>query len=182
MDIIVDAFEHNPSVLDVVKQDSKTDQRLRRLAEYAFELGERRSGNFLSSDKNGIVISYVEDKKRSFADHLANCKLILQVAGLRRAKYLLQKEAYRNQIHPKEPFYYVWFIGVDSRFRGGETAKELRQKVFDEAKQHQLPILLETTIEKNKRVYEYFGFQVYHTHTFHPNMPPTYFMKREVWS
>ena len=178
--IIVDAFEHNPSVVDVIKEDNKKGVRLRRLAEYSFDFGERRNGNFMSTDSNGIVISYVEDMKRSIRDHLADLKLIFQISGIGKASYLLKKEAYRASVRPKEPFYYVWFIGVDSIHRGGKAGIELKRHVFEEANRLKLPILLETTIEKNKRAYEYFGFQVYHVHQFHDGMPPTYFMRREV--
>ena len=178
IDIIVDAFANNPSVMDVVKQDDKKAWRLRKLAEYSFAFGERRKGNYLSTDKNGIVISYVEDVKRGFMDHLADLKLIAQVSGLRRAGYLLRKEAYKSKVRPKEPFYYVWFLGVDSAYRGGECIQELKRRVFDEAERLKLPILLETTVEKNKNVYEYFGFELYHEYRFHEAMPPTYFMRR----
>ncbi len=178
VEIVIDAFSQNPSVTDVVKQDSRKAHRTRKLAEYSFHFGERRAANYLSKDGNGIVISYVEDMRRSFADHWADLKLIFEVSGFRRARYLLKKEAYRKKVRQKEPFYYVWFLGVDSAHRGGETIKELKRRVFDEADRLQLPILLETTIERNKSVYEYFGFQVYHIHQFHEDMPPTYFMKR----
>lgn len=179
-DIIVDAFEHNPSVLDAVKQDAKKDARLKKLAEYSFHFGERRNANYLTSDGNGIVISYVEDMKRTWRDHWADLKLILQVSGLGKAHYLLKKEAYRAKVRPQEPFYYVWFVGIDSNHRGGACGRELKRHLFSEADRLQLPILLETTIEKNKRAYEYFGFKVYHTHEFRKGMPPTYFMRRDV--
>ncbi len=180
VDIIVDAFQQNPAVWDVVKQDAKKDVRLRRLATYSFEFGARRNGNYLTQDRNGIVISYVEDMKRSIHDHWADLLLILRIAGLSRARYLLRKEAYRASVRPKEPFYYVWFLGIETGHRGGPTGKELKERIFSEAAQQNLPILLETTIEKNKRAYEYFGFEVYHTHQFHKGTPPTYFMRREI--
>ncbi len=180
IEIIIDSFEGNPSVLDVVKQDRRVATRIRRLAEYAFQFGERREANYLSSDRDGIVIGYVEDMKRSLKDHWWNTKLILQVAGVERAGYLLKKEAYRKKIRPQEPFFYIWFIGVETSKRGGNCIKELKKWVFDQAEQLQLPILLETTIEKNKKAYEYHGFSVYHVHRFHPNTPPTYFMKKEL--
>jgi len=127
VDIIVDSFAHNPSVVDVVKQDAKKGLRLRRLAEYSYHFGQRRGGNYLTSDGNGIVISYVEDMKRTLADHWADIKLIFQASGLSRARYLLRKEAYRKEVRQKEPFYYVWFIGVDSNHRGGDCSKELNE-------------------------------------------------------
>ena len=180
IDIIVDAFGFNPSVQDIIKQDHKKEQRLKRLASYSFHFGERRKANYLSSDSNGIVISYVEDYRRTLADYWADVKLILQVSGLGKALYLLRKEAYRKRVRPKAPFYYVWFIGVDSEHRGGECSRELKKWVFDEANRLQLPILIETTIPKNKRAYEFFGFKVYHVHRFHKNTPPTFFMRKEV--
>ena len=180
IDILVDSFAGNPAVNDVVKQDSKADQRLRKLAAYSYNFGERRQGNYLSSDENGVAISYVEDMNRTLSDHWASFNLILQVSGVQKAKYLLQKEAYRASVRPKEPFYYVWFIGVDASYRGGECGKELKRHIFSESARLCLPILQETTIPKNKKVYEYFGFRTYHVHQFHESLPPTHFMRREV--
>ena len=180
VDIIVNAFEHNPSVVDVVKQDHKKDIRIRKLAEYSYEFGKRRNGLYMSKDGNGIAILYVEDLNRTLADHWADVKLALQVVGLKRIRYLLAKEAYRKKVRPSEPFFYVWFLGVDAAYRGTQSIKDLKQKIFAEADRLQLPILLETTIEQNRRVYEYFGFKVYHQHRFHENMPTTYFMRREA--
>ena len=179
VDIIVDAFANNPSVSDVVKQDHKKDARIRKLAEYSFEFGKRRNGLYMSTDGNGIVIYYVENMKRTLWDHLADLKLILTVSGLSKARYLLRKEAYRNSVRPKEPFFYVWFLGIDSAHRGTNTIRELKNKVFEEADRLQLPTLLETTIEQNKRVYERFGFRVYHEHEYREGMPIMYYMRKE---
>ena len=180
VDIIVDAFEHNPAVVDVVKQDSRKKERVRKLVEYSFEFGKRRNGLYMTKDRNGIAIYYVEDMKRTLADHWADVKLIFQVSGLKRVKYLLAREAYRNKVRPKELFFYVWFLGVETTHRGTGSILELRNRIFEEADKRQLPTLVETTIEQNKRVYERFGFEVYHKHQFHENMPPMYFMRREV--
>jgi dinuclear metal center YbgI/SA1388 family protein len=42
-----------------------------------------------------------------------------------------------------------------------ENASELRNALFQFQQEKQLPILIETTIEKNKRVYERIGFRVH---------------------
>lgn len=127
-----------------------------------------------------MVICYVEDMKRTLADHLADVWLILLISGIRRAPYLLRREAYRQKVRPKEPFFYVWFLGVDRAHRGTSCIRELREKIFSEAAIHGLPILLETTIEQNRRVYERYGFQVYHQVQFHAHIPTMYYMRREV--
>ena len=44
--------------------------------------------------------------------------------------------------------------------RGTQAIFELRNALFAYQQEKQLPILIETTIEKNKRVYERIGFQV----------------------
>ena len=178
VDIIVDAFADNPSVVDVVKQDKKRDARIRKLAEYSYEFGKRRGGLYLSNDGNGIAIFYVEDLKRTYMDHWADIKLAFQVVGFSRVRYLLAKESYRKRIRPKEPFFYVWFLGVEKPHRGKDSILDLKNMIFNEAARLNLPILIETTIEQNKRVYERFGFEVYHIHRFHDRMPPTYFMRR----
>ena len=56
---------------------------------------------------------------------------------------------------------HCWFIGTHPKHRNGAGARELRDALFAAAREKHLPILIETTMEQNQRVYERMGFKTY---------------------
>ena len=164
-DIISASFADNPSVNEVVKNDGKKDQRITALARYAFRTALRRNGIYISSDEKGVAICYdIREKKESLADFFDQLKLVQKAIGWSRVIKVLKREAYLKNIRPKKDNYlYFWFFGVIKEGRGHLAAWELKEEIFKEANRRQLPIYLETSIEQNKRVYERYGFQVYHS-------------------
>ena len=84
-------------------------------------------------------------------------------------------------MHPVDCDYlYFWLFVVLPSARGSQAALELKNVIFKESDRLKLPIYLETTLQKNKRVYERFGFKVYHIWEIEKRDVTMYFMKREV--
>ena len=54
---------------------------------------------------------------------------------------------------------------------------EIKNAIFTKSKKEKLPIYLETSVEKNRRVYERYGFNVYYT--IRLGESTLYFLKRE---
>ena len=72
---------------------------------------------------------------------------------------------------------YFWFLGVE---KGGDQAVyELKDHLFELSKNQQLPILLETSVPRNRSVYERYGFEVYHTWEDSGNDKALWFMMRK---
>ncbi len=70
-------------------------------------------------------------------------------------------------MRPKEEPYMYWeFSGVNPNYQGMDSASfsmgELRDQVYSEAHQKQLPMYTETSIRKNMIVYRRYGFDIYH--------------------
>ena len=76
----------------------------------------------------------------------------------------------------KEEHLYFWFLGVE---KGGNKAVfEIKDQIFQWSEEKKLPILLETSVIRNRKVYERYGFEVYHTWDDSGNGNTLWFMRR----
>ena len=73
---------------------------------------------------------------------------------------------------------YFWFLGVLPGARG--SVFELGWSVVDEAKRLNMPIYLETAMERNKAAYERYGCKTYHYWEDPKRNIRFWFMKREA--
>ncbi|MBL4861946.1 MAG: GNAT family N-acetyltransferase [Crocinitomicaceae bacterium] len=182
-DIISDSFYTNPSVNTVTqaKNDDSKRKKIKALAKFAFKTGLRRDGVYFSSDEKGVAICYrFNAKKESIQDYLYQIELVVTSIGLKRLPAVLRREKYIKSRRPKSSDYlYFWFFGVDKDARGRGAAIELKNAIFEEAEKDKLPIYLETSVEKNKQVYERYGFEVYHTWKDEGQEYPLWFMRKE---
>ncbi|MEO9964715.1 MAG: hypothetical protein ABJF11_02935 [Reichenbachiella sp.] len=165
IDIIADSFPTNPSVLSVIKNDHKEPQRMRALARFVFRTSLRKNGIFLSSDRQGVAVCYqLNNHKDTLIDYWNQAVLAFSAIGIERIGKVLRRDIYVKKKRPADGRYlYFWFFGVSQEGKGKGAAYELQKHVFGMAESQQLPIYLETSIAKNKRVYERYGFEVYHT-------------------
>ena len=162
VDILARSFDDNKSVNYIVKQDKKRSQRMKKLMEYSFDVCNLFGDIFLSEDKKGCALIVVPDKKKTtFKSILLDVKLVLSVIGLSNVKKAMSRESKINKLHPKEPVYYLWFIGVDPAEQNKGIGTSLLKEIIAEAKKKQRPIYLETSTPKNIPWYEKFGFIIY---------------------
>ncbi len=180
--IISSAFDQNPSVNQVIKSDSKRNSRIKSLAAYAYETAKVRKGVFISSDKNGVALCYrFNQKKEGLNDYLNQLKLVINSISPERVFKILKREAYVKSKRPASGDYlYFWMLGVNEEGRGRGAARELKNLIFSLSKNLQLPIYLETSVPQNKRVYERYGFMVYHIWSIPGENLCMWFMKREA--
>lgn len=174
----------NPSATQVVKNDRKRVDRVRFLARYMLRRAKRKNGLFVSEDGHGLAICYKvkAGEGKSFLDIIDEIRIAFKVIGYTRIPRILKRQAYlKKQMPQNKPYYYFWFFGVDPETRGMEngSAAELKQKVFDTANNDGLPIYTETSIRKNKIVYERYGFQVFHEWKINEKST-MWFMKRDI--
>lgn len=181
VDIIAESFEGNPSVNWVIKNDKKRLKRIKVLAKYAFSTVQRRGGVYLSSDEQGVILFYKEnDYKEGFADYIDQAKLAFGAVGLNRVGSILYRESYKKKIRPRNgEFIYCWFYGVKNDAKGKGAAVELKNYIFSEADRLQLPIYLETSMQKNLIAYKRYGFETFHEWNVEKQNITLWFMKRE---
>jgi GNAT superfamily N-acetyltransferase len=177
--IISESFDQNPGVVYTVKQDKKLELRYRRLTKYVVKRAIRKSALYFSSDNKGVLIFYkYKDHPDSLADLWGKLYLICFVVGITRVGKLLSRENHLAKQRPIDGNYlYTWFFGVEKVARGKGAAVELKNYLYQKAEELKLPIYIETTIPVNKKIYERYGFEIYHTWKL-PGTDITYWMMR----
>ena len=163
IELIADAFDDNKSVNIIIPQDKSRKKRIKALVQYSHDYAVKRNGVIISKDKKGAAFFYnpIEYPER-FSDYWLQFKLVLNATGFGMIPKLLKREGYKKRHYPKTPFIYFWYVGVDKNHRGGKAFFELKNEVINLAKSKNLPIYLETSVPENVKLYERFGFEVYH--------------------
>ena len=179
--IIAKSFSTNPSILWVIKKDRKQDARTRALAKYSFNWARIRQGAYLASNERGVALCYrAKQKSNLLLNILYQAELVIKAIGIFRIGIVLKRQAYLKSHMPKDTDYlYFWFYGVEPGYNGQGDAKEIKDEIFRMADEAGLPIILETSVEKNRRVYERYGFRIYHEWHNEDQQLRLYFMQRE---
>ncbi len=162
IDILTKSFDTNQSVNYIVQQDSKRAQRVKALMDYSFEVCYDFGEVYLSDDKRACaLILYPDKKKTTLKSILLDVKLILSCVGVANIKKALSRESKIKKLQPKEPMYYIWFIGVDPAHQNSGIGTELLNEIIADSANKKRSIYLETSTLKNIPWYKKFGFDVY---------------------
>ena len=175
IEILVQAFDQNQSVNFLVIQDRHRKWRIRKLIEYSFKVCTVHGKVLLSADRKACALLMLEPRIFSIRSLLRDLKLIFQVIGLRKLFKVLKRERFIARQHPKFPFYYIWFIGVDPVHTGIGLGSSLLAEIIADAEKLKLPVYLETSTLQNIPWYTKFGFQVFHQVNFGYNL---FYLKR----
>ncbi len=185
IEIMVSSFDNNPGIDWIIKNSGSRENRKRHLAEFLFETAVSINGIFLSADRNGIAVFFrFADNKPSLRQAWNKLKLALNCVGLSHALQIMKREKHIRSIRPADGNYlYFWFFGVMPAERGNKggagSGLELKNEIISESVKRNLPIYLETTILQNKKIYERYGFKVYHEWFVEQRNITLWFMKRE---
>lgn len=162
VEIITDTFESNPGVNWLIKKRGDHKQKIRRLAGYAFLKSYLREGVFISSNEKGAALCY-RFNYRIFSIREVYYQLRFALFSIHPGRMIkvMRRESYRTSQRPASGDYlYFWFLGVLPG--GGKAVFELRDEIFELAREKNLPIYLETAMESTKLAYERYGFITYH--------------------
>ena len=163
-DILSKAFDDNKSVNYVVNQDGNRHKRIRGLMEYSYNVCDAFGDVWISEDAEACALVLHPDKKRSTLNSvLWDAKLALSVIGLSRVGQVLSRESKIKSFHPKEPFSYLWFIGVRPEFQGSGKGGQLLDEIIESSRRDNRPIYLETSVERNLPWYQKHGFEIFNT-------------------
>lgn len=161
--IVSNAFEQNPRVMSMVKQKDPS-RNVRLMTEYAYQLVEKFNGIYLSKDKTTVLFYYLESQyKRSFIDYLKYGKMFMKAIRPSQLMPTLKREKHIKSLRlDYEDFIYVWILGSDPNKTSIRGLADIRNHLFGLSEKLQLPILIETTVEKVRKLYHYVGFEEYH--------------------
>ena len=179
--ILTAAFEQNPRFQAVMKKNNPI-RSVRQLTEYAYHLIERLGGIYLSEDKTTVLFYYTKSQyNRSLRDYLRYARMFLQairpsqyIPAIRREKHVAgQRRDYPDYI-------YVWVLGSVPNNKSLRGLADIRDHLFGLSEKLQLPILIETTVERVRKLYHYVGFEEYHKWEEKDSGITVWFLERKV--
>jgi len=175
--IIAATFDDNMSVNNIVGKKGDRKKKIEQLAEYAFIKSLSRKGAFISKNKMGVAF-FLKSSVTPFSlkEMYYEIRLALSIPF---AKVIetLKRQAYLKKHRYQGENFYFWFFGVE---KGGDQAGfELKDYLYQLSEEEELPIILETSIRRNKVVYQRYGFEIYHTWENYSEEQPLWFMIRK---
>lgn len=176
--IITDAFDTNPSVNIVIGEKGNRRKKISRLAAYAFVKSLNRDGAYLSDNKKGTALCFRSNHGSSNIKELMHELRFAFSIPIKKVFQTLRRESYIKKHRYQGKHLYFWFLAVEKG--GGRAGFEMKDYLFDLSEKEKRPILLETSVERNKIIYERYGFKVYHTWPDSGNGKTLWFMIREV--
>jgi len=161
--IVTHAFEQNPRAQAIMKQQNPS-RSVRHMTEYAYELVDKFNGIYLSEDKTTVLFYYLKSQyKRTLVDYLRYGSMFLKAIKSSQLFPTLKREKYIASLRPPyEDYIYVWVLASDPNTTSIRGLADIRDHLFGLSEKLQLPILIETTVEKVLKLYRYVGFEEYH--------------------
>lgn len=178
--IITNTFDTNPSVNIVIGSKGNRRKKIRRLATYAFVKSLNRNGAYLSDNKKGAALCFRSNQGTSNLNEVMQELRFAFSIPVRNVIRTLRREAYIKKHRFPGDHLYFWFLAVEKG--GGKAGFEIKDELFQLSEEEKRPILLETSVARNKAIYERYGFTVYHTWSDSGNGQPLWFMMRGVSS
>ena len=162
VDILAASFDDNKSVNYIVKQDAHRKQRLRQLMSYSFDVCSSFGRVLLSQNKKACaLVVFPDQKKTSLQSILWDIKLITGCIGIKAVSKAMSREKKIKNLQPKEPLYYLWFIGVSPEDHHKGLGSALLTEIIQDAEKQNRILCLETSTEKNIPWYQKHGFTIY---------------------
>lgn len=179
--MISEAFRQNPRAMAMMKKKDPA-RSLRIMTEYAYDLVDKFDGIYLSKDKTTVLFYYLKSQyHRSFVDYLRYGKMFMQAIRPSQLFPTLKREKYIASLRPDyEDYIYVWVLGSKTDETSIRGLADIRDHLFELSEELQLPVLIETTIEKLLRLYKYVGFEVYHQWLDEEADLSVWFLQREL--
>jgi len=161
--IVTHAFEQNPRAQAMMKKKNPT-RSVRHMTEYAYKLVDKMDGIYLSEDKTTVLFYYLKSQyKRTLVDYLRYGIMFLKAIRSSQFFPTMKREKYIASLRPDyEDYIYVWVLGSVPNNRSLKGLADIRDHLFGLSEKLQLPILIETTVEKVLKLYRYVGFDEYH--------------------
>ncbi len=180
--IICESFDSNPHINFIIKNDYKREKRIKALAHYAFIIGIRRNGIYLTDDEQGLAIVFQSNQfKKNLYEYWLQLCLVFKVFSIFRTNKICKLESLvQKNRESKGAYLYVWFLGVSNNALGTNDARELMKYLFNLSQELNLPLYSETTIERNNIIYKRFGFEDYNTLNTGIENLIFYYMKRPI--
>lgn len=179
VEILSEAFKKNPGAQVLLQKKGDKEKQMKILIHYIFYECLGRKAIYISNNNRGVACCYTFNQKYfSFMALFYKIKMILCVIGITQIIHVAKREKYRIKQRPIDRNYlYFWFFGVIEN--GDRAAWELVHEIFRIADTAGKEIYAETTLKRNRIIYERFGFETYHELVDERNGLTFWFLKRK---
>lgn len=159
------SFDGNPAVHFSIGKGNNYLKKRKALAEFLADYSILRKGLFISGNKKGVICFYRSDERIPFLREFnLELKLLFKAIGFWRLPKVLWRSFLIKRNQKKIGSHiHCWYLGASAEGRDFEAAIELKEMLYKESDRLQLPVLAETTMTQNNRVYERMGFKTYAT-------------------
>jgi hypothetical protein len=161
LEILKETLVDNRSVLFSIGSRGFFRFKVWLVAHFLYSEASRNKGVFIDSKNEGIICFFEAKEKRSASFIIELGLIVFGIGPLRILRVWLRKKEVQRFHSQYENYIHCSYLAVRKSARGQGSIFELRNALFQFQQEKQLPILIETTIEKNKRVYERIGFRVH---------------------
>lgn len=131
------------------------------IAKLLYSEASNNNSVYIDSKSEGIILFFPSKNKQSANTGIFLCAALFAIGPIRLYRVWKRKKEV-EQFHSQwNDYIHCSYLAVRKSARGHGAIFELRDRLFQFQLEKKLPILIETTIEKNKRVYERIGFKVH---------------------
>ena len=131
---------------------------------YSFNVCDSFGDVWLSDDEQACALVLYPDRKRATLSAISwDARLALSVIGIGQIGQVMARESKIKSYHPREPFSYLWFIGVPPEQQGLGKGSWLLNEIINESETHARLIYLETSVDRNLPWYREHGFEIFQT-------------------
>jgi len=176
LEIFLQSYKDNPHVRYLIG-DQFVTSRLKTLANFVFDIAMKRKGIYLSEDKQCVVVMFpCASIQLNSKEKIKQYLMVIRAFNLYRLFKIINIEAaikLERKANPND--LYVWFYGVSEQGAKLDTARKLMKAMFELSLTQQVDLIAETSLARNQKIYERFGFVTYHKRAFDF---PVFFMRR----
>lgn len=161
LELLKETLVDNRSVIFSIGSKGFFRFRVWLVAHFLHSEASRNKGVFIDSKNDGIICFFEAKEKRSASFIIELGLIVFGIGPMRIVRVWLRKREVQRFHSQWENYIHCSYLAVRKSARGHDAIFELRDALFQFQQEKKLPILIETTIEKNKRVYERIGFRIH---------------------
>lgn len=160
IEILSKAFEQNPGVNELIKQDHKKTLRINCFMRYIYQICFLFGKILISDDGMACALVLYPDRMKFSLRVIGwNLNLMCSVLGFEAALKILRQEALIKRQYPRDS-YYIWFIGVDDTYKNMGIGSDLMEELIADADRRRRPMFLETAASGQLNWFKKMGFEL----------------------
>lgn len=180
-DILAEAFDRDPAINWLVRQDQKRAEAIHLLFQVAFDKLTFPYGDvYITENSDGAALWTPPGSwQLGFPAQLMLLPNYLRACKFSRMHVVIPRIQAIQRLHPSFPHYYLFALGVKPPLQGRGIGSDLLRHVLAKCDEMHLPAYLEASAEQNRDLYMRHGFMVVREFLMGDNGPMLWFMLRD---